>query len=49
MVFLGAFYGILVDLLVLDLGFKIGGKKYIKTIIMSVKYVVSHIFHLICV
>jgi hypothetical protein len=40
--FLGAFYRVLVDLLLLDL--KIGEKKYIKAVIFSLKYVVSHIF-----
>jgi hypothetical protein len=41
--FFRCFYGVLVDFLVLDL--EIGERKYIKTIIFSLKYVVSHIFN----
>jgi hypothetical protein len=40
--FWGAFYGVLIDLLVLDSG--IEERIYIKIVIFSIKYVVSNIF-----
>jgi hypothetical protein len=41
-IFLGAFFEVLVDLLVLDLEMEEG--KYIKTVIFSLKYDIIHMF-----